>query len=195
MPHAKLIATLAAVAALQGCTLARTIVHNGADLDDHRIFANRTVSAASSPSPLRLLPRVPDFMAQLRVPDEHGNEHDLERYLEDTRTAAFVVMRDDRVVYERYSRGFDSESLLACPELADVNGRLVPFEVKHRPEVTPKMLAGLTAFCSERKVSEKEPDRAFSIAITLPAYLRRIALSRQPCLSSLTTASPSSVMR
>ncbi len=38
--------------------------------------------------------------------------------------------------------------------IADVNGRLVPFEVKHRPEVTAKMLAGLTAFCSERKVSE-----------------------------------------
>ena len=112
MPHAKLIATLATVATLQGCTLARTIVHNGADLDDHRIFANRTVSAASSPSPLRLLPRVPGFMAQLRVPDEHGTGHDLERYLEDTRTAAFVVMRDDRVVYERYSRGFDGESLL-----------------------------------------------------------------------------------
>ena len=38
--------------------------------------------------------------------------------------------------------------------VADVSGRLVPFEVKHRPEVAPKMLAGLTAFCSERKVSE-----------------------------------------
>ena len=40
-------------------------------------------------------------MARLGVPDENGAEHDLERYLDDTRTAAFVVMRDDRVVYER----------------------------------------------------------------------------------------------
>ena len=112
MPFARLAATLAAFAMLQGCTLARTIVHNGADLDDHRIFANRTIPATSSPSPLRQLSRVPEFMARLRVPDEHGTEHDLERYLEDTRTAAFVVMRDDRVVYERYSRGFDGESLL-----------------------------------------------------------------------------------
>ncbi len=38
--------------------------------------------------------------------------------------------------------------------VADVNGRLVPFEVKHRADVTTRMLAGLTAFCSERKVSE-----------------------------------------
>ena len=112
MPLARLAATLAALAMLQGCTLARTIVHNGADLDDHRIFANRTIPATGSPSPMRQLPRVPGFMAQLRVPDEHGTGHDLDRYLEDTRTAAFVVMRDDRVVYERYSRGFDGESLL-----------------------------------------------------------------------------------
>ena len=38
--------------------------------------------------------------------------------------------------------------------IADVNGRLVPFEVKHRPDVTPRMLSGLTSFCSERKVAE-----------------------------------------
>jgi predicted AAA+ superfamily ATPase len=38
--------------------------------------------------------------------------------------------------------------------IADVNGRLVPFEVKHRPDVTARMLSGLTAFCTERKVTE-----------------------------------------
>jgi CubicO group peptidase (beta-lactamase class C family) len=112
MHLAKLVTAHAAFAALQGCTLARTIVHNGADLDDHRIFANRTVPASGSPSPLRPLARVPAFIARLRVPDGHGAEQALESYLDQTRTAAFVVMRDDRVVYERYSRGFDGESLL-----------------------------------------------------------------------------------
>lgn len=38
--------------------------------------------------------------------------------------------------------------------VADVSGRLVPFEVKYRGEVTLRMLAGLTAFCSEQKVEE-----------------------------------------
>ena len=35
-----------------------------------------------------------------------------------------------------------------------MNGRLVPFEVKHRADVTPRKLTGLTAFCDERKVTE-----------------------------------------
>ena len=41
MTLARLTATLAALAVLQGCTLPKTVVHNFADLDDHRIFANR----------------------------------------------------------------------------------------------------------------------------------------------------------
>lgn len=108
--------TLAAMAVatltLNGCTAVRTLVHNFADLDDHRIFANRVVDAGPAPSALRALPRVPGFIAQLRVPDEGGNQRPLADYLEATRTAAFVVMRDDRIVYERYAGGFDARSML-----------------------------------------------------------------------------------
>ena len=65
-------------------------------------------------------------MARLRVPDENGAEHDLERYLDDTRTAAFVVMRDDRVVYERYARGYGADSMLNSFSIAKaVVGTLV----------------------------------------------------------------------
>ena len=95
-----------------GCTAVRTVVHNFADLDDHRIFANRTVEAPSTPSPLRSLSRVPRFVAEMRVPDETGAERPLDRYLDDTNTAAFIVMHEDRIVYERYARGFDERSLL-----------------------------------------------------------------------------------
>lgn len=95
-----------------GCTGVRTIVHNFADLDDHRIFANRTVEPSGEASVLRTLTRVPRFMAELQVPDETGTMRPLEQYLEDTSTAAFMVLRDDRIVYERYARGFDERSLL-----------------------------------------------------------------------------------
>jgi CubicO group peptidase (beta-lactamase class C family) len=48
----------------------------------------------------------------MKVPDETGTLQDLDGYLDRTHTAAFVVLREDRVVYERYSRGFDERSLL-----------------------------------------------------------------------------------
>ena len=112
MELAKHIAAVAAIGCIQGCTAVKTVVHNFADLDDHTIFANRAVGTAPASSTLRPLPRVPRFFAELRVPDESGAQVPLEQYLESTRTAAFVVIRDDRVVYERYARGFDDRSLL-----------------------------------------------------------------------------------
>jgi CubicO group peptidase (beta-lactamase class C family) len=126
----KHIAAIAALGCIQGCTLVKTVVHNTADLDDHRIFANRAVATADAPSGLRTLARVPAFIAQLQVPDENGGIHDLDRYLDDTRTAAFVVMRDDRIVYERYARGFDERSLLNSFSIAkSIVGTLVGIAV------------------------------------------------------------------
>ncbi|MGE0355911.1 MAG: serine hydrolase domain-containing protein [Burkholderiales bacterium] len=111
MNLARLVA-IAAIGLVQGCTLAKTVAHNTADLDDHRIFANRPVAASGEPSRLRTLARTPAFLSGLRVPDERGTLHQLDRHLEETRTAAFVVMRDDRIIYERYFRGYDERSLL-----------------------------------------------------------------------------------
>ena len=110
MKPLKHIAALAAATCLSGCTFTRTVIHNFADLDDHAIFANRLVEPASAAATLRTLPRVPGFIATLQVPSESGEELPLDEYLDSTRTAAFVVMRDDRIVYERYSRGFGETS-------------------------------------------------------------------------------------
>ena len=112
MNLAKHIAVIAAVGCIQGCTALKTAVHNFADLDDHDIFANRSVETAPSPARLRSLARIPAFMSTLRVPDEEGVQRPLDEYLDRTSTAAFVVLRDDRIVYERYSRGYDERSLL-----------------------------------------------------------------------------------
>ena len=112
MNLAKHIAAIAAVGCLQGCTAVKTVVHNFADLDDHAIFDNRLVETGPAAEPLRSLTRLPGFMAQLRVPDEQGAQHPLDEYLDRTNTAAFVVLRDDRIVYERYGRGYGAGSLL-----------------------------------------------------------------------------------
>jgi len=106
------VAAIVATGCNQGCTAVRTVVHNFADLDDHAIFANRVVESAPQADPLRRLARVPAFMSGLQVPDEAGAPRPLDTYLEETRTAAFVVIRDDRIVYERYGRGYGPRSKL-----------------------------------------------------------------------------------
>ena len=112
MNLAKHIAAVAAIGCLQGCTAIKTVVHNFADLDDHEIFANREIATAWSADPLRRLDHAPRFISELVVPDEQGTQRRLDEYLDRTNTAAFVVLRDDRVVYERYARGYGEHSLL-----------------------------------------------------------------------------------
>lgn len=147
---AGIVAAALAATMLNGCTAVRTLVHNFADLDDHRIFANRVVGASPTPSPLRVVPRVPGFIAELRVPDENGIERALDEYLEGTRTAAFVVLRDDRIVYERYARGFDGRSMLNSFSIAkSVVQTLVGIAIAEG------RISGLDA-----KVSQYRPDLA-----------------------------------
>lgn len=116
MGWTKRLAIFATLAGLQACTLTKAVVHNFADLDDHRIFANRAVPAPAQVSPLRGLRQEPWFLAELALPDETGAEpghtRKLDDYLARTRTAAFVVLHEDRVVMERYGRGYDRHSLL-----------------------------------------------------------------------------------
>lgn len=127
---AGIIVSATATGCMQGCTAAKTVVHNFADLDDHRIFANRRVASSAQRSTLASLPRAPRFMAALSVPDEHGRLQPLERYLEETRTGAFVVIREDLVVYERYGRGFDERSLFNSFSIAkSILGTLVGIAV------------------------------------------------------------------
>jgi CubicO group peptidase (beta-lactamase class C family) len=108
----KSLVILALFSGLQACTLTKTVVHNFADLDDHRIFANREVAGPAQASPLRGLRQEPWFLAELAVPDETGASWRLDDYLARTRTAAFVVLHEDRIVLERYGRGYDRHSLL-----------------------------------------------------------------------------------
>jgi len=97
LKHIALVATLALA---QGCTFVRAVVHNYPDLDDHRIFANRTIARAGTPSPLRRCPATASLPAGL------------EQHLADTRTAAYLVVQGDCLVTERYAAGYDERSLL-----------------------------------------------------------------------------------
>lgn len=110
MEAAKHIAAVAILGCLQGCLPARTVLHNFADLDDHKIFANRRVAAPAVSSALRHAPH--PGASRLVVPDENGASMPLEDYLDRTRTVAFLVLRGDQIVYERYARGYDEQSLL-----------------------------------------------------------------------------------
>jgi CubicO group peptidase (beta-lactamase class C family) len=82
---------------------ARAMVWMEADVDDYRRFPSRPLDAPDEPV---RFPRaeIPDALGAATI-----EGRDLERFLADTGTTAFVVLQDDTVVYERYFNG-DSRS-------------------------------------------------------------------------------------
>jgi CubicO group peptidase (beta-lactamase class C family) len=81
-------------------TTARAMIWMGADVDDQERFPSRTIEAGDRPS---ALPDGPEI--DLAGASPSGS--DFEAFLRASDTLAFLVVQDDRVVYERYLGGSD----------------------------------------------------------------------------------------
>jgi CubicO group peptidase (beta-lactamase class C family) len=84
-------------------TIARAMVWRESDVGDQHRFPARRIRRGAHPSPL---PAVAE--ADLAV---RGQRTGFDDFLEETHTLAFLVVHEDRVVYERYFAGASRESL------------------------------------------------------------------------------------
>jgi CubicO group peptidase (beta-lactamase class C family) len=86
------------------------VAYGVSDVDDHRLFAGRTLKASSAPRPLH--DRTPEGLlpGDLPVPGLPGET--LDAFVADHGTIAFVVLRGDTVLAERYFGAFGRESLV-----------------------------------------------------------------------------------
>lgn len=93
---------------LQSCKVTRMVVYNFADLNDHKIFPYRTIANDST---------VFKFHSTKngKVPKELTKAEEtfpFEQFLEDNRTIAFLIIRNDTIQYEKYWRGYDEASIV-----------------------------------------------------------------------------------
>lgn len=86
-------------------TMARAMWWMEADIDDQYRFPARTIRAGDDPSPLPQGPEVDG----LEPPDD-ATARDFDGFLRRTGTRAFLILHDDRLVYERYFDGADRQS-------------------------------------------------------------------------------------
>jgi CubicO group peptidase (beta-lactamase class C family) len=86
-------------------TMARAMWWMEADIDDQYRFPARTIQAGDDPSPLPEGPEVDG----LEPPDD-ATTRDFDGFLRRTGTRAFLILHDDRLVYERYFDGTDRQS-------------------------------------------------------------------------------------
>lgn len=88
---------------LSGCTVGRFFVYNFADTRDHRKFPARPLAA--SPEPYHYAVATPERGP--RTITVNGADMPFDRYLEEQRTVAFLIIQRDTIVYERYFKGYD----------------------------------------------------------------------------------------
>lgn len=95
---------------MTSCQLGRFVFYNFADINDHKKFQSRPLYADS----LKF-----NFHSTKngKFPKEVNNVP-FDKFLEDNKTVAFLIIRNDSIQYEKYFKGYDKESIVPSFSMA-----------------------------------------------------------------------------
>ena len=103
MPSHRPIGLLLLVLLLSGCTAGRFVKWNFADRRDYKKFPTRPLPA--SPEPFRYA--VTEIEVGPKTAKEKGKDVPFDTWLADHKTVAFLIIRHDTILYERYFKHYD----------------------------------------------------------------------------------------
>jgi CubicO group peptidase (beta-lactamase class C family) len=107
-----LVAVVAGYLSAPNLYLTRTIYWGESDYKDHEKFPARTIHNGPSVSRFDKLPADNRYASQIEaIARDTNNGESLEEYLDASGTTAFLVIHDDRLLYERYFDGYDESSI------------------------------------------------------------------------------------
>jgi CubicO group peptidase (beta-lactamase class C family) len=107
-----LVAVVAGYLSAPNFYLTRTIFWGESDYKDHEKFPARTIHNGPSVSRFDKLPADNRYASQIEaIARDTNNGESLEEYLDASGTTAFLVIHDDRLLYERYFDGYDESSI------------------------------------------------------------------------------------
>lgn len=95
---------------LTSCQLGRFVFYNFADIKDHKKFQSRPLTADTSPFNFQTTNKG-------KFPKELNNIP-FDKYLEDNKTVAFLIIKNDTIQYEKYFKGYDKESIVPSFSMA-----------------------------------------------------------------------------
>jgi CubicO group peptidase (beta-lactamase class C family) len=91
--------------------LTRTIFWGESDYKDLERFPARTIDNAPPVSHFDKLPADNPYASQIEAIGGDSSNGSLEGYLQASETTAFLVVHDDKLLYERYFNGYDQRSV------------------------------------------------------------------------------------
>lgn len=95
---------------MTSCQLGRFVFYNFADINDHKKFQSRPLSANEVP-----------FLFQSTESGKFPKELNgipFGKYLEDNKTVAFLIIKNDTIQYEKYFKGYDKQSIVPSFSMA-----------------------------------------------------------------------------
>lgn len=101
-----------------GCKVGRFVWYNFSDITDYKIFPSRPLHKSSAP--FHFIEAVQDENAEKRITIENyaHEKMDMKTFLEKSPTVAFLVIRNDSLLYERYFRDYEAGSPVASFSMA-----------------------------------------------------------------------------
>jgi CubicO group peptidase (beta-lactamase class C family) len=99
-----------ALSLLTSCQLGRFVFYNFADIKDHKKFQSRPLTADTSPFNFQYTNKG-KFPKQL-------NDIPFDKYLEDNKKVAFLIIKNDTIQYEKYFKGYNKESIVPSFSMA-----------------------------------------------------------------------------
>ncbi len=97
-----------------GCLPTRYVAYNFADITDFRKFPERPLPASSTPFKFAN----PEKPLSPKAFSIGGKSYDFEKYLKNNKTVAFLIIRNDTLLYEKYFSGYKEDSRVASFSMA-----------------------------------------------------------------------------
>lgn len=96
------------------CKIGRFVYYNFPNITDHTIFPARTAVAGDDKYHYKstVKPKVPKSFTV------GGKETQFEYYLEQNKSVAFIIIKNDTIQYEKYFRGYNEQSVIASFSMA-----------------------------------------------------------------------------
>ncbi|MDP4762805.1 MAG: beta-lactamase family protein, partial [Salibacteraceae bacterium] len=95
---------------LTSCQLGRFVYYNFANITDYKIFPSRALLSDSA-----------SFKFQTTEKGKSPKELDgvpFDKYLKESKTVAFLIIKNDTIQYEKYFNGYERESIVASFSMA-----------------------------------------------------------------------------
>ena len=108
MKHKLLLISLSLLL-FSSCKIGRFFIYNFADINDHKKFPSRTLQASSNPFYFKDGKK--DFVEPI-LTLKTGEKISLNKLNEDHNTVAFLIIRNDSLLFENYYDGYKHESIV-----------------------------------------------------------------------------------